>query len=161
MKTLNPYQILQLFLVGVVLLFFFILLFGIEVPEKNAQWVEKVWQVLLIILSPAALAAIIVKASGGTPPADNQPPPDAGFVRVWLLILITVAMLMAACATAPPSYNISCTNITGSGEGYITYKADSDQKPTTTNKTDIKPAIQGNVPIQGGTVSNPTNSAGK
>jgi hypothetical protein len=78
----------------------------------------------------------------GTEDKHNEPPAgESGFIRVWACLLILLVCLLSACATAPPNYFISCTNITGSGEGHITYKADSDQKPTTTNKTDVKPQI--------------------
>lgn len=64
------------------------------------------------------------------------------------LILLLLVFSIAGCA-------YSETYVQNSGSGNINVST-AVEKPTAVN-----PAIQGNIPLQGGTVTSPTNSVGK
>lgn len=83
MKSFNQYQVLQIVLFFILVLFGIALLLGwVTAPSgPSGEWFKQVWTVFLLVLSPQALAAAMSRADGTpgdapalNPAASSQPP---------------------------------------------------------------------------------------
>lgn len=136
MNRPNMYQIIQLVMLFLLLLFGAALLIGwVIVPDgASGEWFKQVWVVFLLILSPQSLSAIIAKSDGVEPSVklpDTSPDKQAGFAAVRLLLAVTAILAivtLSACTT------VNCSLLSGERN---TVKSDQDQTPTTPISTSV------------------------
>ena len=113
MKRLNQYQILQLSLFALVVLFWVLLGVGLaKIPTGlEGQWFDKIWDLILLVMSIRTLASLVENQGELKPPKVETPPPETAkqpllqnesgcsFVQFIALILGLSMLALFGCAT--------------------------------------------------------------